>query len=188
MPYPICTINLSNERMRSISRRHVLQQAFELCCQDLTIFQQINLPAIAMEEAIPVAVSEAAALAPEEIYNKKAKAVKGETEVTSEDRKKDRKERKEKHKKEKAEKESAQRREEKLNPKKRKKMPTVAEAMDHIKKSKNVTIVEDKDKGKKKFSTVQAFQQLQAQASGAAMAAASFKPPSNAGKASHLKL
>eukprot|EP01104_Vermistella_antarctica_P017375 TRINITY_DN6152_c0_g1_i1.p1 TRINITY_DN6152_c0_g1~~TRINITY_DN6152_c0_g1_i1.p1 ORF type:complete len:738 (+),score=316.57 TRINITY_DN6152_c0_g1_i1:246-2216(+) len=46
-----------------------------------------NLPAITMEEVTPAAVSEATLQTPQEVFKKKAKEVKGESEVTQEEKK-----------------------------------------------------------------------------------------------------
>ena len=84
---------------------------------DLEIKPRANVPAIEMEEALPVTVSEAQGLAPEEIYAKKQKEVKGESEITQQDRKKNRKHKKDLKQKIKAEKDSEFKLKQKLNPK-----------------------------------------------------------------------
>eukprot|EP00252_Welwitschia_mirabilis_P013251 TRINITY_DN29206_c0_g1_i1.p1 TRINITY_DN29206_c0_g1~~TRINITY_DN29206_c0_g1_i1.p1 ORF type:complete len:594 (-),score=170.04 TRINITY_DN29206_c0_g1_i1:407-2188(-) len=63
--------------------------------EDMSI--QANVPALAMEEVVPLAVSDASMLAPEEIYAGKG-VVKAPEELTREDRKRLRAKRKRKHK------------------------------------------------------------------------------------------
>jgi U3 small nucleolar RNA-associated protein MPP10 len=60
-----------------------------------------NVPAITLEEKLPMGVSDAQALAPEEVYGKKAKTdqLKGDGDKTSEDRRRLRMAKKRKHKK-----------------------------------------------------------------------------------------
>lgn len=74
------------------------------------------VPSLTLEEVAPIAFSDAQSLAPEEIYNKPKKEVKGETEITSEEKKRLRKEKKKKKQKEKKEKEADFKLVQKLNP------------------------------------------------------------------------
>jgi len=99
-----------------------------------------EMPAIQMEEVIPVTLSTVSQLAPEEIFTKQDKLLQGETEKTREDRQKERKELKKKWKKEKTTKEHEQRRKEKLagNPQKKEediKKGSVEKAVRQIKES-----------------------------------------------------
>jgi U3 small nucleolar RNA-associated protein MPP10 len=75
-----------------------------------------SAPSIKMEEALPVATSEATTLAPEEIYAKKRQELKGETERTQEDKKRDRRRVKEVKKRKNQEREERDRVKRRLNP------------------------------------------------------------------------
>mmetsp|Transcript_16650 Transcript_16650/g.27547 ORF Transcript_16650/g.27547 Transcript_16650/m.27547 type:complete len:322 (+) Transcript_16650:201-1166(+) len=76
----------------------------------------VNAPAISMEEAIPTAVSDATLLAPEEVYQKPKREVKSGTEITSEERKRNRANKKRGRKVEKRKEEADRKIVEKLNP------------------------------------------------------------------------
>jgi U3 small nucleolar RNA-associated protein MPP10 len=125
--------------------------------------------AIRMEEVTPVAVSEAVALAPEEIYQKPRGEVRGDSEYTSEDRKKMRRDRKEKGRKEKEAKASLEREDMLRNPEKRDQLQTTTKAMESIKGSRGVTFAEGAGKHHKaggtsgeKYSSSAFFGRLQA--------------------------
>jgi len=75
-----------------------------------------NVPAIEMEEVTPASVSTATVLAPEEVYAKKKKEFKSETELTQEERKAHRRETKTAKRKRQRQKESDMKAVEKLNP------------------------------------------------------------------------
>lgn len=125
--------------------------------------------AIAMEEVTPVAVSEAVNLAPEEIYRHAKKDIRGDSELTSEDRQKIRRENKERAKKQKIAKEAREREDLLRNPEKKDKMPTMEKALETIKGQRNVTFAEGGGshhrKGSitnEKYTSTAVFERLQA--------------------------
>eukprot|EP01122_Echinamoeba_exundans_P014047 TRINITY_DN6284_c0_g1_i1.p1 TRINITY_DN6284_c0_g1~~TRINITY_DN6284_c0_g1_i1.p1 ORF type:complete len:383 (-),score=122.23 TRINITY_DN6284_c0_g1_i1:51-1199(-) len=153
--------------------------------------------AIRMEEVTPVAVSEAVALAPEEIYQKPKGEIRGESELTSDDRKKMRRDRKEKGRKEKEAKASREREELLRNPEKRDQLQSTAKAMDSIKGSRNVTFAEGAGKQHKnggssgeKYSSSAFFGRLQAAQEAGTLGQNPKKRerPSNDKKAAQFKL
>ncbi|KAN0049871.1 hypothetical protein ACTA71_002969 [Dictyostelium dimigraforme] len=99
--------------------------------------------ALTMEEKIPVATSSATMIAPEEVYFKKNADEKGESELTKEERVKNRKKVKQQWKNEKDEKEAEIRHKKKVDPTFAKKT-TVAADMAHLKQASNVTIFDSK--------------------------------------------
>jgi len=94
-----------------------------------------NVSAITMEEITPIGVSSSDILAPGEIYKKPTSEIKGETELTSEEKKRKRREFKEQNKAAKKRKESEQKTIEKQHPE-MKKQDTKKEAIDKIKNKK----------------------------------------------------
>ena len=78
--------------------------------------EQKNVAAITMEEVLPSAVSDASLLAPEEVYSTKKKPVKGESELTSEDKKAKRRAKKSSIRKQKRAEEADRKLIEKINP------------------------------------------------------------------------
>ncbi|KAI7897800.1 U3 small nucleolar ribonucleoprotein complex, subunit Mpp10 [Cokeromyces recurvatus] len=109
-----------------------------------------NTAAISMEEVIPVNVSEATLLAPEEVYDKKRSEVKATTEMTQEERKRLRAQKKKLKRKEKAMKEREMKVMQKYNPRigqKKEKMNAVKELLTQ----KNVTVI-GKDGQQKQFT------------------------------------
>jgi U3 small nucleolar RNA-associated protein MPP10 len=75
-----------------------------------------NVPSITVEECAPVNVSETALLAPEEVYDKQRAEVKGQGEMTKEDRNRERRGKKRKQRLAAKEKEKLQKVIEKTNP------------------------------------------------------------------------
>lgn len=102
-----------------------------------------DAPAISMEEAMPVNVSEATLLAPEEVYDKKRGEVKSKEEMTQEERKRAHAKKKQQKRKERALKEKEMKLIHKQNPglgNKHAKMKAVKELMG----AKNVEIIKNK--------------------------------------------
>ncbi|KAK5582694.1 hypothetical protein RB653_004279 [Dictyostelium firmibasis] len=99
--------------------------------------------ALTIEEKIPVATSSATMIAPEEVYFKKNADEKGESELTKEERVKNRKKVKQQWKNEKDEKEAEIRHKKKVDPSFANKT-TVAADMAHLQQSSNVTIFDSK--------------------------------------------
>ncbi|KAN0012007.1 hypothetical protein ACTFIU_000226 [Dictyostelium citrinum] len=99
--------------------------------------------ALTIEEKIPVATSSATMIAPEEVYFKKNADEKGESELTKEERVKNRKKVKQQWRNEKDEKEAEIRHKKKVDPSFAKKT-TVAADMAHLKQASNVTIFDSK--------------------------------------------
>jgi U3 small nucleolar RNA-associated protein MPP10 len=108
-----------------------------------------NAPAISMEEVIPVNVSDATRLAPEEVFEKKRNEVKGETELDQGERAKLRAARKKSKRKDKAMKEREMKVVEKMNPGRGNKHAK-SKAVKELVGQKNVSFL-DKD-GKKASS------------------------------------
>jgi len=120
-----------------------------------------NVPAIQMEEVLPVGVSDYQTLAPEEVLPNKKKEEKGISETTSEDRKKIRAQKKKHGKLEKDKKSVEDRLREKVDPNFAKKQ-IQKRAIQTIKESKNVTIAPKKSTdGGGSISSTQLFKQLQ---------------------------
>lgn len=94
-----------------------------------------NVPAIHMEEVLPIAVSKSATLAPEEVYVHNKAAARGDSELTHEDRKRKRRRIKEQHRK--YEEERARRKRIRDGGKQ---TATTSEALKSIKGSKQVTV------------------------------------------------
>ncbi|KAM9963298.1 hypothetical protein ACTFIW_006526 [Dictyostelium discoideum] len=99
--------------------------------------------ALTIEEKIPIATSSATMIAPEEVYFKKNADEKGESELTKEERVKNRKKVKQQWRDEKDEKEAEIRHKKKVDPSFAKKT-TVAADMAHLKQASNVTIFDSK--------------------------------------------
>jgi len=134
-----------------------------------------NVPAISIEEVAPVTASESNVLAPEEIYQKKKSIVKGETEITSQEKKRARVDRKKKGKIEKKEAEINQKIQEKLFPGKSK--VSRKTALKNIKTDKRVEIGATSSDVVKTSSKL--FQQLQQEAQ---MSISDLKEKNNAKK------
>merc|ERR1712100_571593 len=111
--------------------------------------EQKNVAAITMEEVLPSAVSDASLLAPEEVYSTKKKPVKGESELTSEDKKAKRRAKKSSIRKQRRAEEADRKLIEKINPGLGNKYTKQA-AIDNLKtlrKSKNVQFASGKGPG-----------------------------------------
>ncbi|PKC15932.1 Mpp10 protein [Rhizophagus irregularis] len=106
-----------------------------------------NVPAISMEEIIPVNVSDAKLLAPEEIYDKKKGEIRGKTEINSTEKNRIRAAKKRAKKKEKALKEREKKVIERMNPGLGNKH-SKQNILDSLIGQKNITII-DKDGIKK---------------------------------------
>ncbi|KAF2071754.1 hypothetical protein CYY_006939 [Polysphondylium violaceum] len=107
--------------------------------------------ALNMEDKVPVAASTATMIAPEEVYFKKHADEKGDSELTSEERKKNRKSIKSQWRSEKDEKEASDRIKEKTDPNFVKKNST-AKALAQLKQSRNTTIVTSTDNKTSKYT------------------------------------
>jgi len=107
--------------------------------------------ALNMEDKVPVAASTATMIAPEEVYFKKHADEKGESELTSEERKKNRKAIKGKWRSDKDEKDASDRIKEKTDPNFVKKNST-AKALAHLSQSRNTTIVTSTDNKTSKYT------------------------------------
>eukprot|EP00281_Chroomonas_sp_CCMP1168_P026049 CAMPEP_0206229694 /NCGR_PEP_ID=MMETSP0047_2-20121206/9838_1 /ASSEMBLY_ACC=CAM_ASM_000192 /TAXON_ID=195065 /ORGANISM="Chroomonas mesostigmatica_cf, Strain CCMP1168" /LENGTH=345 /DNA_ID=CAMNT_0053653019 /DNA_START=100 /DNA_END=1137 /DNA_ORIENTATION=- len=137
-----------------------------------------NVPAISLEEALPVGVSEAQALAPEEVYRSKKRSddLKGEGDATSEDRNRLRNSKKRKHKK------TMQKRKETMKAQGRAPMDdaTRAKTKATIKSGKENAAASKPSGGLSKSSTL--FSALQAEAMGAVAGMKTDKGDKGAGK------
>ncbi|NXP50140.1 MPP10 protein, partial [Heliornis fulica] len=125
-----------------------------------------NLPAISMEEVAPVAVSDAALLAPEEIKEKnKAGDVKADAEKTSTDKKRERRKKKLRKRMRLREKEKRQKLLEKMKPEQGTKLSKKAAAakLKKLTKEGKVTVLQDEGKDKVLKSSKAFFSQLQDQ-------------------------
>jgi len=71
--------------------------------KEVSIVSKNNVPSISLEEALPVAVTTATTLAPEQVLKKKIQPTKGLLEITRDDRRKDRRKKKRSIKKNQAE-------------------------------------------------------------------------------------
>ena len=121
-----------------------------------------NLPSVAMEESTPITVSTATLLAPEEVYDKKDKDLKGHDERTVTDRKRERREKKTRKR------EIRKNREKKLKEKLSKNPGMVVKgskkaALETLKKNKRMTKVAEADTklGKSLKSSTAFFTHLQ---------------------------
>ncbi|XP_032846087.2 U3 small nucleolar ribonucleoprotein protein MPP10 [Tyto alba] len=125
-----------------------------------------NLPAISMEEVAPVAVSDAALLAPEEIKEKnKAGDVKTDAEKTPTDKKRERRKKKIRKRMKQREKEKRQKLLEKLKPEQGTKLSKKAAAakLKRLTKEGKASLLKDEGKDKVLKSSQAFFSQLQDQ-------------------------
>ncbi|NXD64599.1 MPP10 protein, partial [Eolophus roseicapillus] len=125
-----------------------------------------NLPAISMEEVAPVAVSDAALLAPEEIKEKnKAGDVKTDAEKTPTDKKRERRKKKLRKRMKQREKEKRQKLLEKMKPEQGTKLSKKAAAatLKRLTKEGKVSLLKDEGKDKVLKSSQAFFSQLQDQ-------------------------
>uniref|UniRef100_A0A8B9N887 U3 small nucleolar ribonucleoprotein protein MPP10 n=1 Tax=Accipiter nisus TaxID=211598 RepID=A0A8B9N887_9AVES len=125
-----------------------------------------NLPAISMEEVAPVAVSDAALLAPEEIKEKnKAGDVKADAEKTPTDKKRDRRKKKLRKRMKQREKEKRQKLLEKMKPEQGTKLSKKAAAakLKRLTKEGKASLLKDEGKDKVLKSSQAFFSQLQDQ-------------------------
>ncbi|NXL27841.1 MPP10 protein, partial [Glaucidium brasilianum] len=125
-----------------------------------------NLPAISMEEVAPVAVSDAALLAPEEIKEKnKAGDVKTDAEKTPTDKKRDRRKKKLRKRMKQREKEKRQKLLEKIKPEQGTKLSKKAAAakLKKLTKEGKASLLKDEGKDKVLKSSQAFFSQLQDQ-------------------------
>ncbi|CAG8446321.1 17284_t:CDS:10 [Acaulospora colombiana] len=153
------TKDLSNEKDEALKKEHQeIENSFKELCYKLDALSNFHytpkppkpeitvvtdVPAIAMEEVIPINVSDATLLAPEEVYDKKRREVKGDTEMDLSDKKRSRAEKKRIKKKERALKEREKKIIEKMNPGMGNKHAK-KKILDTLIGQKNVTII-DKD-------------------------------------------
>ncbi|XP_065544970.1 U3 small nucleolar ribonucleoprotein protein MPP10 [Lathamus discolor] len=125
-----------------------------------------NLPAVSMEEVAPVAVSDAALLAPEEIKEKnKAGDVKTDAEKTPTDKKRERRKKKLRKRMKQREKEKRQKLLEKMKPEQGAKLSKKAAAatLKRLTKEGKVSLLKDEGKDKVLKSSQAFFSQLQDQ-------------------------
>ncbi|XP_050759375.1 U3 small nucleolar ribonucleoprotein protein MPP10 [Gymnogyps californianus] len=125
-----------------------------------------NLPAISMEEVAPVAVSDAALLAPEEIKEKnKAGDVKTDAEKTPTDKKRERRKKKLRKRMKRREKEKRQKLLEKMKPEQGTKLSKKAAAakLKRLTKEGKASLLKDEGKDKVLKSSQAFFSQLQDQ-------------------------
>ncbi|KAM8998282.1 U3 small nucleolar ribonucleoprotein MPP10 [Ara ararauna] len=125
-----------------------------------------NLPAVSMEEVAPVAVSDAALLAPEEIKEKnKAGDVKTDAEKTHTDKKRERRRKKLRKRMKQREKEKRQKLLEKMKPEQGTKLSKKAAAatLKRLTKEGKVSLLKDEGKDKVLKSSQAFFSQLQDQ-------------------------
>ncbi|KAM9223961.1 U3 small nucleolar ribonucleoprotein MPP10 [Leptosomus discolor] len=125
-----------------------------------------NLPAISMEEVAPVAVSDAALLAPEEIKEKnKAGDVKTDAEKTPTDKKRERRKKKLRKRMKQREKEKRQKLLEKMKPEQGTKLSKKAAAakLERLTKQGKASLLKDEGKDKVLKSSQAFFSQLQDQ-------------------------
>ncbi|CAH1759748.1 6969_t:CDS:10 [Entrophospora sp. SA101] len=106
--------NNDNEKDSELTKEHKeIENMFKNLCHKL---DALNVPAINMEEVIPVNVSDATLLAPEEVYDKKKSEVKSKTEMSTDEKKRAHSAKKRARKKQKLMKEHERKVIEKLNP------------------------------------------------------------------------
>ncbi|CAG8630279.1 6215_t:CDS:2, partial [Funneliformis mosseae] len=153
------TKDMKNEKDEALKKEHKeIENMFKDLCHKLNALSNFHytpkppkpeitvisdLPAISMEEVIPVNVSDAKLLAPEEVYDKKKGEIKGETEKDSTEKKRARVAKKRAKKREKLLKEREKKVIEKINPGLGNKH-SKQKILDSLIGQKNVTII-DKD-------------------------------------------
>jgi U3 small nucleolar RNA-associated protein MPP10 len=138
------------QKLDSLSNFHYTPKAPK---PEITVVS--NAAAISMEEVIPVNVSDATLLAPEEVFDKKRTDVKGETELDQTERAKIRAARKKSKRKEKVMKEREIKVVEKMNPGRGNKHAK-SKAFKELIGQKNVSIL-DKDGKKASSETLSKF-------------------------------
>jgi len=161
----------TNEKDEKLKKEHTdIDEMFAGLCQKLDALSNFhytpkapkpeitvvsNAAAISMEEVIPVNVSDATLLAPEEVFDKKRKDVKGETELDQVERAKLRAAKKKSKRKEKVMKEREIKVVEKMNPGRGNKHAK-SKAFKELIGQKNVSIL-DKDGKKASSETLSKF-------------------------------
>lgn len=127
--------------------------------EEVEVVAHKDAAAIQMEEVMPMTVSDAAVLAPEEVYRPAKTAVRGDSEYTTDEKKAMRRDRKRKHAKEEVEKKAEERRQAILHPEKAfKRKPSIAQALKLISKDSHTTISANTDKTK--YSSTGAFKKI----------------------------
>ncbi|RIA92789.1 U3 small nucleolar ribonucleo protein complex, subunit Mpp10 [Glomus cerebriforme] len=153
------TRNITNEKDEALKKEHKeIENMFKDLCHKLDALSNYHytpkppkpeitiiadVPAISMEEIIPVNVSNAKLLAPEEIYDKKKGNLKGETEMEPTEKNQARAAKKRAKKKEKALREYEKKVIEKINPRLSNKH-SKQNILDSLIGQKNVTIINKK--------------------------------------------
>ncbi|KAL1935568.1 hypothetical protein VTP01DRAFT_4708 [Rhizomucor pusillus] len=153
------TNDQTNEKDEALKKEHgAITEMFNTLCQKLDALSNFHFtpkapkpevtivtdaPAISMEEVLPVNVSDATLLAPEEVYDKKRGELKSKSEMTQEEKKRERARKKKEKRKEKALKEREAKLLAKTNPglgNKHAKMKAVKELLGQ----KNVEVIKSK--------------------------------------------
>ncbi|GAM17318.1 hypothetical protein SAMD00019534_004930 [Acytostelium subglobosum LB1] len=164
-------VELTDETKEKHEKIHTLLEALMYKLDSLTNFNYTpkriknkelnitNTQSISIEEKIPVATSTAQLVAPEEVYFKQNADEKGYSEMSKEEKKQLRSKTKEMWRKDKKEKDAKELKAEKTNANLAKRNET-RRAMEHLKASRNTTII-DPSKTRKHISSGNVFAKLQ---------------------------